>query len=89
MMQIPQSVRIGKRKWNVSRERLPRGVRGTCYPNVALMVCDSNDPYVFWHELTHAILHDMGADWRNEKFVVDFSKRLTQAIQTAKFDGKA
>lgn len=86
-MQIPTSVKIGKKKWHVSHEKLPHGVRGACYPQVSLIVRNSDDPCVFWHELTHAILHDMGADWRNEKFVVDFSKRLTQAIQTAEFDG--
>lgn len=87
-MQIPTSVKIGKRKWRVSREPTQRGVRGLCYPQPALIVRGSDDPYVFWHELTHAILHDMGEDWRNEKFVIGFSKRLTQAIQTAKFNGK-
>jgi hypothetical protein len=86
-MQIPTSFKIGASKWYVAHEKLPRGVRGACYPQVLLIVRDSDDPYVFWHELTHAILHDMGEDWRNEKFVTGFSKRLTQAIHTAKFDG--
>jgi len=40
----------------------------------------------FWHELTHAILHDMGNDLtHNEKFVTAFADRLDQAIKTAKF----
>jgi len=40
----------------------------------------------FWHELTHAILYDMGcALTHNEKFVTEFSNRLDQAIKTAKF----
>jgi len=40
----------------------------------------------FWHELTYAILYDMGnALTHNEKFVSDFSNRLHQAIKTAKF----
>lgn len=41
----------------------------------------------FWHEVTHAILHDMGEDKlnANEKFVVEFSKRLSQAIKSARF----
>jgi hypothetical protein len=40
----------------------------------------------FWHELTHAILHDMKSklDY-DEKFVTAFSQRLDQAINTAKF----
>ena len=41
----------------------------------------------FWHELTHAILHDMGEHKlnSNERFVVEFSKRLAQAIKSARF----
>lgn len=40
----------------------------------------------FWHELTHAILHDMNDKLSyNEKFVTAFSQRLDQAIKTARF----
>lgn len=40
----------------------------------------------FWHELTHAILHDMKNSLSyNEKFVTAFSQRLDQAIKTARF----
>lgn len=40
----------------------------------------------FWHELTHAILYDMGNTLtHDEKFVTDFSNRLDQAIKTARF----
>jgi predicted SprT family Zn-dependent metalloprotease len=39
----------------------------------------------FWHELTHAILNDMGSSLdRDEEFVIAFSKRLAQAVSTAK-----
>ena len=42
----------------------------------------------FWHEVTHAILHDMGYDTlnKNENFVTGFANRLTQAINSAKFE---
>jgi len=40
----------------------------------------------FWHELTHAILYDMGCKLNaDEKFVSAFADRLDQAIKTAKF----
>ena len=40
----------------------------------------------FWHELTHAILYDMGCKLtHNERFVTEFSNRLDQAIKTARF----
>ena len=45
---------------------------------------DADKNYVFYHELTHAILEDMGHKlYNNEPFVVDFSKRLHEAIQTS------
>ena len=40
----------------------------------------------FWHEVTHAILHDMDHHlYTNERFVTDFSSRLSKAISSAKF----
>ena len=38
----------------------------------------------FWHEATHAILHDMQHPQRDdEKFVRGFAKRMTDIIMTA------
>jgi hypothetical protein len=40
----------------------------------------------FWHEVVHAILHDMKHTLRdNERFVIEFTKRLTSAINSARF----
>lgn len=40
----------------------------------------------FWHELTHAILHDMGHRlYNDEKFVTEFAGRLAKAIKSAQF----
>lgn len=39
----------------------------------------------FWHELTHAILHDMRDSLCNDEvFVTNFSRRLSSAINSAK-----
>lgn len=39
----------------------------------------------FWHEITHAILFDMGNPlWNNETFVTQFSRRLNEVVNTAK-----
>lgn len=41
----------------------------------------------FWHEVIHAILHDMGCHTlnNNEKFVTRFANRLTRGINSAQF----
>lgn len=41
----------------------------------------------FWHEVVHAILHDMAEHKlnSNERFVQEFAKRLTQVINSARF----
>jgi hypothetical protein len=41
----------------------------------------------FWHEVTHAILEDMGRHTlnRDERFVSEFANRLSKAIDSAKF----
>lgn len=41
----------------------------------------------FWHELVHAILHDMEEHELNnrETFVEDFAHRLSNAINSARF----
>jgi len=39
-----------------------------------------------WHEVTHVILNDMGHFLHaDERFVSDFSSRLSKAIDSAKF----
>lgn len=42
----------------------------------------------FWHELVHAILYDMEAHTlnKNERFVTEFAKRLSKAIDSARFE---
>ena len=41
--------------------------------------------YAFWHEVTHAILHDMNHPlYCNEKFVVRFSQRLNEVMGSMK-----
>jgi len=97
-MIIPKQVKIGRNKWHIKRvHAMPRKqhrgevdflrrvltvathskATGAKYPEAIASE-------VFWHELTHAILHDMNTSLMyNEKFVDAFSKRLNQAVNTA------
>ena len=100
-MKIPKQVTIGKTKIKIDQP-VSLMVRGTpchgCFDradnsiDVAKQDVRGNKydkderSETFWHELTHAILHDMKNQLSyNEKFVTAFSQRLDQAIKTAKF----
>jgi hypothetical protein len=100
-MKIPKEVTVGKTKIKIDQP-VSLMVRGTpchgCFDradnsiDVAKQDVRGNKygkderSETFWHELTHAILHDMKNDLSyNEKFVTAFSQRLDQAIKTARF----
>jgi Zn-dependent peptidase ImmA (M78 family) len=102
-MKIPKQVTVGKSKIAVVQpdglkvgNDICRG--GYDYSQPVIMVAKGNlkrktkftpsqRANTFWHELTHAILHDMGENKlnHNEQFVSDFADRLDQAIKTARF----
>ena len=87
--QLPRTFKIGKKQYRVAPDiALPYRVRGRVFPMTGVIQLSpkhSDDPAIFWHEVTHAILYEMGDAWRDEKFVEGFSKRLTQCIKTARF----
>ena len=100
-MKLPRKVRVGNKHYSVEivetmahrgrmgdvnhdRKRITIGQRS----NVTGRVFKPEDiADTFWHELTHAILADMGMHDlnNNERFVTGFANRLTKAIQTARF----
>ncbi len=99
-MRIPKKLKVGKRWYKVSVvNKMPQfGMMGsTNYKTADITVAThstmTHKRYkpeqvsdTFWHELTHAILKDMGSRLEsNEKFVCDFSSRLNNAILTARF----
>lgn len=93
-MQIPSKLKIGRKKYMVAQvPRVSKHHTGRVYPEAGLIKIGSdsrNKSLTFWHELTHAILHDMkDARWADEEFVTRFSTRLEYAIRTAEFNGKA
>ena len=98
-MQIPISFKLDRRPYAVSlvRHTKPLGTMGTVYYDlrrIEIATHSSRDDRrysrkemadTFWHEVTHAILRDMGHSlFRNEKFVIGFSKRLTEVVTTAR-----
>lgn len=102
-MKIPNEVKIGKTKITVLKPHSLKVGRHACrgcydYSQQVIAIANytpsgthkyspSEKSNTFWHELTHAILHDMGeADLNlNEQFVSDFADRLDQAVKTARF----
>lgn len=98
-MMIPKSFELGQRTYTV--QVLPtmskRGVMGATYFESARILIGKRSKITgaaykqedvsdtFWHELTHAILNDMGSNLqRDEPFVTAFANRLNQAVSTAK-----
>jgi len=99
-MRIPKRLKVGKRwyKVDVIDKMWVKGTMGnTDYDTGRIAVATRStltnrrykeeDVYdTFWHELTHAILKDMGSKLEaNEKFVCAFSSRLNNAILSARF----
>jgi predicted SprT family Zn-dependent metalloprotease len=99
-MQLPRKIKVGDRWYSVEivetmqrRTQMGRVYYGTGAIEVATKSNTTDKPYTkaevsdtFWHELTHAILYDMGSSlYKNEKFVTRFANRLSKAINTAKF----
>lgn len=91
-MELPRKVKVGKKWYTFHYKDMPKArTHGNCCfalfsieVNTAAPPAEVRD--TFWHELTHAILHDMDHPLcKDEKFVTGFSNRLTKAIDSAKF----
>ena len=100
-MKLPRKVRVGNKHYSVEiveamaqlgrmgevnhdRKRITISKRSNITGKL-FKITDVED--TFWHELTHAILADMGMHNlnNNEQFVTGFANRLTKAIQQARF----
>ena len=100
-MQLPKTIKVGKVTYPVVQPfcLLPPDCAGSVTYGQTIRVAfkmraggqltprsERQRSETFWHELTHAILHDMGSKLEaNEQFVTEFSKRLNNAIHSAKF----
>lgn len=96
-MQIPKTMKVGPATYTVkiSPGRAARRYGFVSYTEQAIHIHDkragkavpeSQMNETFWHELTHAVLYEMGNPlWSDEKFVTEFSKNLSEAIDSARF----
>ena len=99
-MKLPKTIKIGRTTYDVSSPlqmswTASKGdiLYGMQWIRVALQCnvtkrrfTEKERAETFWHEVTHGILFDMDHPlFEDEKFVRAFSKRLNDAIHSAKF----
>ena len=94
-MKIPKEITVGKTTYTIRRSGKGSNLGHIDYQTNIICVA-TQDSYgnkldaeevhdTFWHELTHAVLHDMNHPLRDdEKFVGKFANRLSSAIDTAR-----
>ena len=97
-MRIPKRITVGDKKYKIETHKElidnvavgainfgERRIRlSTHVDGKKLAQAEVNDS--LWHEITHAILEDMGSDLTdNERFVRAFANRLSTAIESARF----
>jgi hypothetical protein len=97
-MKLPSKIRVGRKKYVIHIVRgLSRSRRGHWSADTSIVLSKNTGlgtaytpkqmSEAFWHETTHAILHDMNHPlWDNEEFVEAFAKRLNNAIYSAEFE---
>jgi hypothetical protein len=97
-MQIPKKIHVGIKEYTVLKVKRARhgDTLGTIdYTNGIIWIATHDDrgnkltkdemADTFWHEMTHAVLHDMHSPLCvDERFVTTFANRLTNAINSAK-----
>ena len=94
-MKIPKEITVGKTTYTIRRSGKGSNLGHIDYQTNIICVA-TQDSYgnkldaeevhdTFWHELTHAVLHDMGHPLRDdEKFVGKFAYKLSCAVDSAK-----
>jgi hypothetical protein len=98
-MIIPTRIRVGLRRYDVLQPDhcAVKGAAGAVFYQqrvieVALRLrkrkrTPAQRSETFWHEVTHAVLHDMKHPLaHNERFVTAFAKRLSDTINSARFE---
>ena len=100
-MKLPKKIKVGKKWYSVeTRETFAINGKhvwgGINYDAASIRIGthrsngralpEKEIDTTFWHELTHAVLKDMGSKLEaNEAFVDAFSTRLSNAVRSARF----
>ena len=95
-MLLPKTIEVGKSIYTINQPKeITKCLGQIDYTEKVIDVATHAGRYkladgersdTFWHELTHAILHDMNHSLtRDEKFVTAFARRLNDAILSAEF----
>jgi hypothetical protein len=96
-MQIPKKIKVGTKTYaviQVKKARTKNTLAAIDYQHGIIWMATHDMQGTklgkeemadtFWHELTHAVLHDMGHDLcYDEKFVTAFANRLSLAVDSA------
>lgn len=97
---IPTRIRIGKQLYSIDvvESMRRKATMGRTYYEMGRIEIGANSNTTgrkfsdaeiddtFWHEVTHAILYDMGHRlYNDEHFVTEFAGRLAKAIKSAQF----
>jgi hypothetical protein len=96
-MPIPIKIKVGEKWYKIEKVEVIEGCKGNVtYDDKTIRIASRSANYAynadeqintFWHELTHAILNDMGSKLEaDELFVNAFSNRLHNAVKSAKFE---
>ena len=94
-MAIPKKFRISRSRYTVERVQIGMRLGYISYRNRIIYLSPTRpstgrplspklQAETFWHEVTHAILKDMGHKLEgNEEFVDGFAKRLNDVVHSA------
>lgn len=97
-MKIPKAFTVGTLRYTIEvKPQLSRGMWGRAWLDTGYIEISATHKgkmrpvtgskgigCTFWHEVTHAILYDMGHPlYKDEAFVTAFSNKLTQVVETA------
>ncbi len=96
-MKMPTPFRVGHRRYLVKVvDNLPQHGQGMIEYEKKRVLLGRHSPIrkytseeqfaTLIHEITHAVLHDMGSNHNKESFVEPFALRMAQALASAKFD---